>query len=81
MRRYPCTIGLHAAPVGAATYVEAITLCIQVRRYPGPYECYDIRAPDAPVALEVALTTLGARALPDTKVAQMFLQSEYGKQR
>ena len=54
---------------------------MQVRRYPGPYECYDIRAPDAPVALEVALTTLGARALPDTKVAQMFLQSEYGKQR
>ena len=52
-----------------------------MRRYPGPYECYDIRAPDAPVALEVALATLGARALPDTKVAQMFLQSEYGKQR
>ena len=61
--------------------MEAITLCCQVRRYPGPYECYDIRAPDTPVALEVALTTLGARALPDTKVAQMFLQSEYGKQR
>ena len=41
-----------------------MTPCVQVRRYPGPYECYDIRAPDAPVALEVALTTLGARALP-----------------
>ena len=53
----------------------------QVRCYPGPYECYDLRAPLAPVALEVALTTLGARALPDTKGAQMFLQSEYGKQR
>jgi hypothetical protein len=52
-----------------------------VRRYPGPYECYDIRTPDAPVALEVALTTLGARTLPDTKDAQMFLQAEYGKQR
>ena len=62
-------------------YVEALTPCVQVRRYPGPYECYDIREPDAPVALEVALTTLGARALPDTKDAQMFLQSEYGKQR
>ena len=59
-------------------YVEALTPCVQVRRYPGPYECYDIRAP---VALEVALTTLGARALPDTKDAQMFLQSEYGRQR
>ena len=56
-------------------------VCIQVRRYPGPYECYDVRAPRTPVALEVGLTTLGARALPDTKSAQMFLQSEYGKQR
>ena len=50
-----------------------------VRRYPGPYECYDSREPRTPVALEVPLATQGRRALPDTKGAQMFLQSTYGR--
>ena len=51
-----------------------------MRRYPGPYEVYDRRRPTQPLELQVALTTLGRRALPDTKGAQMFLQSTFGKQ-
>ena len=47
-----------------------------VRRYPGPYTCYSIDG--KPVDLEVGLTTQGRRALPDTKVAQMKLQNEFG---
>lgn len=50
-----------------------------VRRYPGPYEVYDRRRPAQPLELEVALATLGRRALPDTKDAQMLLQSTFGK--
>jgi len=50
-----------------------------VRRYPGPYECYDVRSPRAPIDLEVSLATQGNRALPDTKDAQMRLQSTFGK--
>ena len=50
-----------------------------VRRYPGAYECYDIRSPRAPLELEVVLITQGRRALPDTKDAQMALQAAFGR--
>jgi len=47
-----------------------------VRRFPGPYECYAVDG--SLVELEVPLSSQGRRALPDTKQAQMLLQSQYG---
>jgi len=46
------------------------------RLYPGPYECFD--ASGERVELEVPLARQGARALPDTKGAQMALQERFG---
>ena len=48
-----------------------------VRRFPGPYAAYSITGDQ--VDLEIGLMTQGARALPDTKNAQMLLQNLYGQ--
>ena len=50
-----------------------------VRRYPGPYTVYDVDGER--LELELALTTSGQRALPDTKDAQMALQNRFGRGR
>ena len=50
-----------------------------VRQYPGAYECYDWRGNK--VEIEVKMTTLGNRALPDTMNAQLVLQGIYGEAR
>ena len=47
-----------------------------VRQFPGAYEVFDVRG--RKLDLEITLAKQGKRALPDTKVAQMRLQSEYG---
>ena len=51
-----------------------------VRRYPGAYECYDISGRQL-ADLEIPMTVQGRRALPDTKLAQLRLQNEYGSRR
>ena len=51
-----------------------------MRQYPGAYECYDARGALVD-DVRVPLTSQGGRALPDTKEAQMRLQSLYGRGR
>ena len=48
-----------------------------VRCYPGPYAAFAVGGER--VDIEIGLTTQGARALPDTKVAQMTLQNMFGR--
>lgn len=50
-----------------------------VRAYPGAYRAYDIGG-KVVEDLEIKLTTQGRRALPDTKDAQMTLQTRFGRQ-
>ena len=48
-----------------------------VRCYPGPYAAFAVGGQR--VDIEIGLTTQGARALPDTKQAQMTLQNMFGR--